>query len=375
MLKRLIPLLALLVLAVPAGAEPRKREAFEVAVDRAVKRLAENQNPDGSWNGGFGGGGLRGGGSRDPSVSALCVMAFLSAGHVPGEGPYADVIEKGVRFVCSQQDPRTGVFAGAAFGNSVMYSHGICTLMVAEVIGLMPDRREAAQLRQRLVAAVELIRRAQNRRPGEQGWRYTTQPIDADMSVTAWQIMALRAAKNVGCDVPATIVDNAVEYVKNCRDRQTGGYKYTRYGHVTLACTGASILSLELTTKDYHGSQDSRDSAAFIQHRLWSAAKQGGAGHHRGQPHFFYGVYYMSQAMFQVGGEPWKWYRDYLHWLLLDRDGHQQRPGGHWDGVSGDDQMAGVNYSTAMAVLALTVEYRFLPIYQRGEEPEERDGK
>jgi len=26
----------------------------------------------------------------------------------------------------------------------------------------------------------------------------------------------------------------------------------------------------------------------------------------------------------------------------------------------------------AMAVLALTVEYRFLPIYQRGEEAEER---
>ena len=41
--------------------------------------------------------------------------------------------------------------------------------------------------------------------------------------------------------------------------------------------------------------------------------------------------------------------------------------------MSADDQMAGVNYCTAMAVLALTVEYRFLPIYQRGEEPEERE--
>ena len=27
---------------------------------------------------------------------------------------------------------------------TAMYSHGICTLMVAEVIGLMPDRAEAA---------------------------------------------------------------------------------------------------------------------------------------------------------------------------------------------------------------------------------------
>jgi hypothetical protein len=302
-------------------------------------------------------------------------MAFLSAGHVPGEGPYAETIEKGVRFVCSQQDPRTGVFASAGFGNSVMYSHGICTLMVAEVIGLMPDRREAAQLRQRLVAAVELIRRAQSRRPGEQGWRYTIMPQDADMSVTAWQIMALRAAKNVGCDVPADIIDRAVEYVKNSRDHQTGGYKYTRYGQTTLACTGASILSLELTAKEYHGSEEARNAAGYIAGQIQDAVRFRGAEHYRSQPHFFYGVYYTSQAMFQVGGKPWDWYRKYLHWLLLSQDGHQQRPGGHWDGVSPDDQMAGVNYSTAMAVLALTVEYRFLPIYQRGEEPEERDGK
>jgi hypothetical protein len=35
--------------------------------------------------------------------------------------------------------------------------------------------------------------------------------------------------------------------------------------------------------------------------------------------------------------------------------------------------MYGPAYSTAMAILALTVEYRFLPIYQRFEEPLERD--
>jgi hypothetical protein len=343
-----------------------------VAVDRALKRLAENQNADGSWNGGFGGG-FRGG-NRDPSVSALCVMAFLSAGHVPGEGPYAEVIEKGVRFVCSQQQ-RNGVFASGTFGNSVMYSHGICTLMVAEVIGLMPDRREAAQLRQQLVSAVELIRKAQSRRPGEQGWRYTIMPTDADMSVTAWQIMALRAAKNVGCDVPGDVIDRAVEYVKNSRDPHLKGYRYTRYGNTTLAVTGASILSLELTTREYHGSPESQEAAGYIVDQL---VGRGGGVRGRGNaafPHFFYGVYYTSQAMFQIGGKYWKWYRDYLHWLLLSPEAYAQRPGGYWDGVSGDDQMAGVNYSTAMAVLALTVEYRFLPIYQRGEEPEEREGK
>ncbi|HEX3149340.1 MAG TPA: prenyltransferase/squalene oxidase repeat-containing protein [Gemmataceae bacterium] len=363
--------LLLFAVALPARAEPPKREAFEVAIDNALQYLAGAQNADGSWpSGGFGGGG-----PRDPAVAALSVMAFLSAGHVPGEGKYGNTIMKGVRYVCAQQQ-QNGVFAGQQFGMTVMYSHGICTLMVAEVIGLMPDRKEAAELRARLVAAVRLIKSAQCPRQGEGGWRYTIQPNDADMSVTAWQFMALRAAKNVGCDAPPTIIDRAVEYVKNSNDRNTGGYRYTRYGNVTLPCTGAAILSLELSGKDYHKSPESLKGAQFIVDQLVADGNGVGRGFNmRFQQHFFYGVYYTSQAMFQVGGKYWNWYRQYLHWLLLNPQAKPQQPSGFWNPVSGDDQMAGVNYCTAMAVLALTVEYRFLPIYQRGEEPEEREGR
>jgi hypothetical protein len=376
MLRRLLPLIGLLVAAVPARAEPRKREAFEVAIDNALHYLAGAQNADGSWNSGRDFGGFNAGANRDPAVSALCVMAFLSAGHVPGEGKYGSQIEKGIRFVCGQQQ-RNGVFSGQNFGMSVMYSHGICTLMVAEVIGLMPDKREAAALRQQLTLAVRLLQSAQARRGGQNdgGWRYSIQPGDADMSVTAWQVMALRAAKNVGCDVPADVIDRAVEYVKRSRDSGTGGYKYTPYGHVTLACTGAAVLSLELCGKDYHKSSESMNASDFINLRLKDDIRRGNAGHFRSQQHFFYGVYYMSQAQFQIGGKAWEWYRGYLHWLLLHPDANAPRPGGFWQPVSGDDMQAGVNYCTSMAVLALAVEYRFLPIYQRGEEPDEREGK
>ena len=372
MIKRLLPLVAVIALASSASAEPRKREAFEAGVDNALQYLAGAQNADGSWPSG---GGFNQG-SRDPAISALCVMAFLSAGHVPGEGKYGAHIEKGIRYVCGQQKPN-GVFAGHEFGMSVMYSHGICTLMVAEVIGLMPDKREAANLRQQLTQAVRLIRSAQSKRGGgaDGGWRYSIQPNDSDMSVTAWQVMALRAAKNVGCDVPADTIDRAVEYVKRSRDVASGGYRYTPYGHVTIPCTGAAILSLELCGKDYHKSPESLAAAEFISGRLQADYQRDGSRHFRRQQHFFYGVYYTSQAMFQIGGKPWEWYRSYLHWLLLHPDGNAQRAGGFWQGVSGDDNNAGVNYCTSMAVLALTVEYRFLPIYQRGEEPDEREGK
>jgi hypothetical protein len=50
------------------------------------------------------------------------------------------------------------------------------------------------------------------------------------------------------------------------------------------------------------------------------------------------------------------------------------RPTGEWTsrGAS-DDAQFGPCYCTAMAILALTVEYRYLPIYQRFEEPIEKE--
>jgi hypothetical protein len=243
-------LCCLLLSSIPtsAFAQAPKREAFEFAVDKALEYLANSQMADGSWPTGNRGGMILAG--RDPSIAALCVMAFLSSGHVPGEGKYADTIQKGIRFVSSQQK-RNGVIASNDFAQTVMYTHGICTLMLAEVVGLMPDKREAGVIRKQLEAAVQVIRRAQSTTGDNTGgWRYSTSPGDADISVTAWQVMALRAAKNVGCDVPPENVERAIGYIKRCFDPNIGGYRYMRFAHVTPACTGASILSLELCGKE-----------------------------------------------------------------------------------------------------------------------------
>ena len=45
---------------------------------------------------------------------------------------------------------------------------------------------------------------------------------------------------------------------------------------------------------------------------------------------------------------------------------HHLSLAGRSDTLFSDDAL-GASYSTAMAILALTVEYRFLPIYQRDE--------
>jgi hypothetical protein len=65
--------------------------------------------------------------------------------------------------------------------------------------------------------------------------------------------------------------------------------------------------------------------------------------------------------MFQVGDKYFQVYYPKLVEILLK---HQDKDGS-WLSGDGNDRAGGCNYCTAMAVLALAVEYRYLPIYQR----------
>jgi prenyltransferase beta subunit len=314
-------------------------------VDKALDFLHNQQNPDGSWNT------LNSG--KNPAITSLAVMAFLSAGHVPGEGKHGAVVKKGIEWVLKQQSPN-GLIAGAGHGE--MYHHGICTIMLAEVAG-MTDGKLGEEVRQRLEKAVKVILQAQRTVGKEKGgWRYQVNGTDSDISVTGWQLMALRAAKNLGCDVPPEAIDKAINYVKSCYDSNSGGFKYMAQAGVTTPCTGTSILSLELSGKEEHRSQEVLKAGGFLLNHLPRWEEQ----------HFSYSIYYCTQATFQLGGNYWEQYRPRMQEVLL----RNQNANGAW--FSRSEQTWGPNYCTAMAVLALTVEYRYLPIYQRAEEPEKK---
>jgi hypothetical protein len=333
-------------------ARPAERTQHDKKVDQAISKaltfLKNHQHKDGTW-----GGGPRGT-AGDPAITALCVMAFLSAGHIPGEGPYGDTLEKGARAVLRFQNPSSGLIA-SRLRNYEMYQHGICTLMLAEVAGMTDDKKLAEAVRKAIVKAVKLIlvaqRKANNPRypnPHRGGWRYRVVGNDSDMSVTGWQLLALRAAKNLGCDVPDDRIKQAVDYIKRSQDAGSGGFRYQVGGGVTIPCTGTGILALEICGKDWHQTRAAKRAGTYLlsQVRNWNRA------------FYSYGIYYCSQAMFQLGGNYWKSFRPTLHTWLLG----SQQANGSWLADS-----FGPNYSTAMAVLALTVEYRYLPIYQRDE--------
>jgi hypothetical protein len=234
-----------------------------------------------------------------------------------------------------------------------MYQHGISTMMLCEVAA-MSDAKTAHALKPKIEKAVKIILQAQRLENTIKrgGWHYRVEGTEADMSVTGWQILALRAARNLGCDVPKERIDLAMNFVQQSRDPRTGGFCYTPGGAVTSGCTGTGILTLELCGKERHHSREALLAGSYL---LKNPLRYD-------EGHFFYSVYYSSQAMFQLGNNYWNVFRPQLHRLLLDG---QQRNGA-W--INNDP--SGASYTTAMALLALTVEYRFLPIYQRDEESE-----
>jgi len=80
-----------------AGLSEAKSEEVSQAVDTALVWLAEQQQPDGRFSGpSFG----------QPGITSLTVMAFLSAGHLPGQGPYGKHLEKAIDYAlgCEIED-------------------------------------------------------------------------------------------------------------------------------------------------------------------------------------------------------------------------------------------------------------------------------
>jgi hypothetical protein len=320
---------------------PPPDPAAEAAIARALAYLKSTQKPDGAWEASFG---------KATSVTSLAVMAYLACGHLPGQpGPYREAVEKGIRFVVQSQKPNGLLVAASSHGP--MYCHGISALMLAEVAGMVPDDPLAGEVRAALAKAVALILQAQDvPKDGHNagGWRYQPGSRDSDLSVSGWQVMALRAAKSAGCVVPAENIDRAVDYLRRCAVRG-GGFSYQPGGGANNPRTGVGILALELCGA--HHAPEALAGATYL------------AAHppRWGSEYFFYEVYYAPQALFQVGDDAFRPYQAKLVPILLQH----QEPNGSWLSADGNDRSGGRDYCTAMAVLALAVDYRYLPIYQR----------
>lgn len=317
-------------------------DRIDASIYRALSWLAEEQRPSGAWRADDYG--------ESTAATSLAIMAFLAGGHVPDEGPYGRHITKGVSWILQQQLDN-GLLVGKDNSHGPMYSHGITTLMLAEVAGMV-DGDQADQVRRALERAVKLIIDSQNHpRPQQHqgGWRYQPRCEDADLSVTAWQLLALRAARDIGCDVPVDNIDRAIAYVRQLHVEHGGGFGYMAGHGATVTRAGTGIVALEVCGE--HRTRETMAAARLILTR--PLTKQ--------EHYFYYGVYYCTVGMYKVGGEEWQSARPALYRITLDL----QNPAGYWNPTEGSERRAGKVYATTLSVLALAIEYGYLPIYQR----------
>lgn len=317
-------------------------DRLDGAIDKALEYLASRQKKDGSFEGKM---------RNNVGVVSLAVMAFLAKGHTPGEGRYGQVITRGIDFVLDHQKD-SGLIAAGSRSHGPMYGHGISTLLLSEVSGMVTPRRQAKIDRVlprglRLILAAQAVRKGRDHRGG---WRYQHTSKDSDISCTGWQLMALRSARGNGARIPAEAIDRAVDYVLRCRHR-SGGFCYMPGKTPGLARTGTALLCLELCGR--HGEKPSRKAGDWILDHLPDKF-----GNDR---FFYYGLYYCSQGMFQLGGKYWDGWARRMYEMMLAH----QKDNGSWPAGTGNEANAGTTYSTAMAVLAMSVSYRQLPIYQR----------
>lgn len=321
----------------------------QAAIDRGLAFLAQAQFADGGFSPDSVGGGAAVG------VAALAGLALLAGGHHPGRGRYGLAVSRVVDYLlAAATGPTPGLLASAEAQRPVavgpnphaMYSHGFACLCLSEASGTLPDPARQRRVEAVLERAVAYTVRAQ---AADGGWRYGPQPPFSDVSVTAAQLMALRAARNAGLYVPKRVIDAGAEFLQSCQ-QPDGGFAYTRTGAASAFARSAAALVGLFSAGRYAGppvERALRYLARFLPVRPL-AAREVPPGY------YFYGHYYAALAMWTAGGgRRGEWFPAARDDLLA------KARTGVWT-----DPTYGPAYATAMSLIVLQLPNNYLPILQ-----------
>jgi hypothetical protein len=342
----------------------------EASIDKGLEFLSRQHRDNGSFQPSV---------KHDPGITGLCVMAFLSRGHIPGQGPYGDKLNKSVDFIMSCQQPNGlvspqpgtppnshDVTPQILESVASAYNHSIGALVISEVFGLSRPANDA-RIRQVVERAIEFTSHRYSQPklfPEDEGaWRYLHrfESSDSDLSVTSWNVLFLRSAKNAGFEVDIKLIEDASAYMKRSYDPNWKTFRYEihntntqRNDNHSPGMAGAGILSLALSGE--HNSELAHNAAKFI-------LKNQSLAQNRNYFVIYprYGDFYCSQAMFQMGGDYWSVFYPRLVKSLLQT----QRADGSWITDKNYESTFGASYLTAMSIMALTPPYQMLPIFQR----------
>ena len=348
---------------------PGRWAAVENSVDRALAWIAGQQAENGSFpthaGGATGGDELVRAGVSGAGTSAR--PGSLRRAHGSGDRLCA-VLPEGRRTVFVSAEQTNTIHVDMTAIHTAVYNHAISGLMLGEVFGHVTGPR-MEEVKAGMSKALQFTRELQTRPKTHEadmgGWRYLRlrydhAAADSDLSVTAWQILFLRSARNAEFNVPQSFVDEAMEFVHRCWDAKKGVFNYALEGagdvRSSRGMVGAGILCLSLAGQ-HQTPPALRAGDWLLAHPYRRFGELVGT-----DDNFFYSTYYCSQAAAQLGGTYWKGIYEPLAETLLAG----QRGDGSWPPEpQGSISRVGNVYTTAMAVLSLTPPYQLLPVYQR----------
>ena len=338
---------------------PQSRQAL----DRGLQWLVRNQGTEGNWT------------TNHLGLVSMGVLAFLADGHTPGRGKYGDTSKAALNYVLTNAKPSGLINIAGAHHD--MYNHGLSTFVLGQTYGMTNDSRLGPVLER----ALKLIAQCQCR---DGGWDYEAHPKyeGHDLSLAVMQAKALRSAVDSGFEVSPAVIDSAIRDVREhympqeCRredpdeeqQKHPGRFSYSKGGgQSSVAMAAAGCVCLQ----------------EFAQYDDWRIGKnidvveravvEMSHGDPRQPPFDPYTLYYVAQALYQVGGEPWR--RSYP--LLRDRivisqlseatgeNNPEFRGGWHSAGQIGGKP--GMLYATAVSCFVLAIPNRYLPILQEGK--------
>lgn len=323
----------------------------------ALNWLAQAQERDGSWDARAWGGAN----SYKVGMGGLALLAFQGAGFTHKQGRYQRVILAGLDWLRNSQRDN-GSFPWETF-----YEQGIATIAVCEAYALTGDPR-VGRMAQRAISYIVA------QQPEHGGFRYGgAVPRDqGDMSVTGWQIMAIKSAIMAGLDVPATAVERSLVFLRNsAREYGASAYLVGDQGPGSAAMTAVGLLCRVFLNDGRQYDHEIGQAAAYLGRRENPGLDAPPTGASKELVADLYYTYYSSLAMFQVGGEHWRaWQKMYLEPLkaaqvTATRDAAGKFVKGSWEPANDRwGARAGRVYTTAMGALCLEAPYRFLPMLQ-----------
>jgi hypothetical protein len=331
----------------------------EEAVQLGLRWLATQQQLNGSWPGKGQGEYSERAGQGDMVGTAFGVWPFLARGetHKGSQdiNTYTKVVENGLKFLLARQKPNGDLRDPTAPGSG-MYIHGLLSIVLCEAFGFTAD----PTLRGPCQRAIDFIVKAQD--PVGGGWRYEPQE-SGDISVTSWQLMALKSGQLAGLIVPRETLDKASRFLKQCAAPNDDGYGYLAFvdrGELGGAPRLTRTTALGLLCRQFLQSNDDIRSARMIKgvDRLLAVPPAP-------QLKDLYYYYYATQVVFNVGGEPWKQWNPKMRDLLVTTQDKSSSLNlrGSWD-PAGDNfcGAGGRAMSTSLALLTLEIYYRHLPL-------------